>query len=228
MDKPSPPDHSDSYQSSCCSEFGPNSIIPTRQMPSESLFNELCSLLVECPNTMGLQSFLPQSDLDKAITKESVKDALPFLVRALNGRLPEKVVKNAKKVFAILVIIAKPIAIKDLLAEGIADTYLPLSGDEGEEANVLVSANGARFKSFSAFKHEATKLTKDFLEKQWLVQAPVMDTAGKHIILDQRCPLPFVEMEPIGAGQHSTVYRTALHASHQQGIEVRLSPVFED
>ncbi|KAF2258894.1 kinase-like protein [Lojkania enalia] len=169
---------------------------------------------------MGLQSFLPQSDLEKAITKESVKDALPLMVRVLNGRLPEKVVHNAKKVFAILVFIAKPTAIKDLIAEGIADMHLPLSRDERGEANVLVSATGAKFKSFSAFKHEANKLTKDFLEKQWLVQAPVMDTAGNHIILDQRCPLPFVEMEPIGVGQHSAVYRTALHASHQKGIKL--------
>ncbi|KAF2468328.1 kinase-like protein [Lindgomyces ingoldianus] len=188
-------------------------------MPSERLFNELSSLLVECPNTMGLQSFLPQSDLDRAITKETVKDALPFEVRLLKRRLPEKVVQNAKRVFAILVIIAKEIAIKDLLAEGIADTHLPLSRDDGEESNVLVSANGTKFKSFSAFKHETTKLTKDFLEKQWLVQAPVLDTAGKHTTLDQRCPLPFIEMEPIGAGHHSTVYRTALQASHQQGID---------
>jgi hypothetical protein len=177
---------------------------------------------------MGLQYFLPQSDLHEAITKESVKDDLPLKVRALNSRLPQKVVQTARKIFAILVIIGKPVAIKDLLAEGIADTHLPLSRDNGGEANVLVSKDGAKFKSFSTWKTEATKLTKDFLEKQWLVQAPVLDITGTHIILNQMCPLPFTEMEPIGAGEYSNVYQAVLHPSHQQGFQVGLSLVLKN
>jgi hypothetical protein len=161
---------------------------------------------------------LPLEILDAAITKESVQAELPWTGRVFQRGLSKKVVLQAKKVFAILVLIGEALAIADLVKEGLTDEDLPFSRQRGELNYIIVSTRGKLFHSFQAWKRKAQ--VDNFLEKQWVVQAPVLDTTGKHFILDQNCALPFPQIEEVERGPTSTVYRGTIHRSHQQGFAV--------
>jgi len=193
-------------------------------MATTTLYKVLRPSLLDSPLGGTGQQFLPLNILDEAITKETVQaelQKLPWRSRALQRGLTGKVLQKAKKVFAILVLMGEPLAITGLLPEGLTDEHLPLSRKEGKDDNILVSVRGKTFRSFEAWRNEAR--VTEFLEKQWVVQAPVLDTTGKHITLDPQSPFPFLQIEEIGGSRFSTVYKGALHPAHQQEIRVSVS-----
>jgi serine/threonine protein kinase len=179
--------------------------------------NDYC--LVTSP--LGDQVFLPLSDLNDKITRDSIKAQLSYGIRLFHRGLPDNVFLHAKKVFAILVLIEEPCAIKDLIQEGLTDEDLPLSRKGDSDYNVLVSACGKIFKSFASWDKESR--VRDFLDKQWLVQAPVLDTTGKHIVLDPKCALPFQESVAKARGGFGVVHQGTLHPAHQQGFKVSIA-----
>jgi hypothetical protein len=189
------------------------------QLVGRTLFLWLKSHLLECP--LGGQQFLPLEILDVAITKEGIQAELPWTGRFLQRGLSKKVVLQAKKVFAILVLIGEALAIAELVKEGLTDEDIPLFWPRGELDNFLVSTSGKVFHSFKAWKREAQ--VQNFLDKQWVVQAPVLDTTGKHFILDQKCALPFPKVEEVGGGRYSTVYKGTIHRAHQRGFAVSIA-----
>lgn len=181
-----------------------------------SLYAELSSHLRICP--LGDKSFLPLDSLDETITAESVKAQLSREDLQFWSGLPGEVVQHAKKVFAILVLIDEPRAIKDLLLEGLTDEHLPLFPKGDRNDNILVSVRGKTFQSFVAWPSSAR--VDAFLEKQWEVQAPVFDATGSNIILNPKCALPFQSIAEVGRGQFGTVYKGVLHPAHQKGFKV--------
>jgi hypothetical protein len=183
----------------------------------EALYSQLHSSLLD--SALSLQKFLPLDVLDATITEESVRIYLPWNIRLFQPDLLVKVTQDAKRVFAILVLLGETLAIKELLSEGITDDHLPLSRSvEATNSNILMSEDGKCFRSFAAWEND-TKV-EDFLIKQWLVLAPVLDTRGRLFMLNKKCPLPFVEAEEIGAGPFGIVYRGVLHPAHQKGFQV--------
>ena len=185
-----------------------------------SLFQQLRLCLLECP-LESQKKFLPLNDLNEKITRDSIKRELPPMTQRFNCNLPDKVLQHAKKVFAILVLMGEPRYIKDLLQEGLKDEHLPLQSKRGDNPNVLVSVHGTTFKSFDTWKNEAR--VGEFLEKQWLVLAPVLDPTGKHIILDTKCALPFQCIDQkTDRGALSIVYKGTVHPAHQQGFKVSI------
>jgi hypothetical protein len=191
-------------------------------MPTQTLYDLLRPSLLDSPLGGNGQQFLPLNIIDNVITKETVQAEVPWRNRALIRGLSGKVVQQAKKVFAILVLMGEPLAITELLPEGLTDDHLPLSQQGGQNDNILVSVRGKTFRSFESWRKKAR--VDEFLEKQWLVQAPVLDITGKHITLDPNCPFPFSTADEVGGGRFSTVYKSALHPAHQQGSIVSFSP----
>jgi len=60
----------------------------------------------------------------------------------------------------------------------------------------------------------------EFIEhKQWLFLAPVLDTNGQLIKLDQECALPFTKSDVTGSGAAGVVHWAKLHTAHQRGFE---------
>jgi hypothetical protein len=190
-------------------------------MATMSFYQQLDDALVMCSLGDQSQDFLPLSELNEKITKDSVRAQLSYTTLWCRPGLPEKVCQYAKKVFAILVLIGEPSAIRDLIADGLTDEHLPLSRNSGKEKNILLSVKGQRFSSFAAWPHEAR--VKAFLEKQWVVQAPVLDMTGKHIVLDRKCALPFRTSDDISGAGSSVVYKGILHPAHQEGFEVSVA-----
>jgi hypothetical protein len=178
-----------------------------------SLFQQLRESLVNCP--ISNQEFLPLSALDEKDIADSIR---PIITGLDDSTLLDEVTQYAKKIFAILVLIGEPGYIHVLLSEGLRDKHLPLSRQGGKEYNVLVSSDGQKFKSFATWTNEAR--VQDFIDRQWLVQAPVLDTSGKHIVLDLKCALPFRLGNPIARNENSVVYKATLALGHQQGLAV--------
>lgn len=186
--------------------------------PTKSLSLHLEAHLCKCP--LGGQYFLPLDSLDETITTESVKAQLSWEDRTFRSGLPREVVQHAKKVFAILVLIGDPRAIKGLLGEGLTDEYLPLSPGDPYCSSLVSAHRDKTFQSPVTWDEFRVAL---FLEKQWVVQAPVLDTTGIHIALHPRCPLPFQSIDEVGWDESGRVYRGALHPAHQKGFKVSIT-----
>jgi serine/threonine protein kinase len=182
-----------------------------------AMFKRLKSKYLKCP--LSTNRFLPLDVLDEEITEENVRDEIPGkLANFFKPHLPSTVVRQAKKVFTILVIVGEPQAIKDLLAEGITDEDLPLSRRDGDEDdNNLVSCSGKVFSSFADWKDEPR--VEYFLDKQWTVLAPVLDFSGSDIKLSMSSALPFEAVDPVGHNNMVTVYKSDVHPAHQRGLQ---------
>ncbi|PSN73726.1 kinase-like protein [Corynespora cassiicola Philippines] len=162
--------------------------------------------------------FLPLDALEELITADNVKAELTTRwYQKLFPVRPSEIVKNAKKTFTILTLIGVSDKIWELLAEGMSDEHLPLSRhSEDPFSNVLLSAD--RKKRFQSFQKWNDARVNDFVTKQWVVQAPVLDVAGKHYTLNEHCAIPIVNSEEIEGGQYSIVHRGEVHPAHQNGF----------
>jgi hypothetical protein len=169
------------------------------------------------------KKFVPLDILENIINKQTVKVALGITdgiwakVRLRKpSDLPDRVTKQAKRIFAALVLMEKIPAIQRLLDEGLTDEHLPLSRDPGHEA-LLSRDHVTEF----PFERWTDTSVIDFLEnRQWLFLAPILDTNGHLIEVDQECALPFTESSVEGSGAAGVVHRAKIHWAHQRGFEV--------
>ncbi|KAK1657390.1 kinase-like domain-containing protein [Colletotrichum godetiae] len=170
------------------------------------------------------QGFLPVSSLDDLITKETVEKELPksLINRLLPDSLPSKVSKNARRLFAILVMIGEPSAIRKLVGDGLTDDDLPFARPtHARHGRILETKGRLEVRSFQDWNNEA--MVDMFLEKQWDFLAPTIDVSGTSAVfrVDSKCPLPFLRATPL-RGEHSNiVYKSELHAAHQTGSETQ-------
>ncbi|KAK5654273.1 hypothetical protein OQA88_7449 [Cercophora sp. LCS_1] len=131
--------------------------------------------------------------------------------------LLDKSFNQARKVFAVLALIGQGSTSSELICkDNITDQDLPLSRKPGE-LSVLISvkSDGEAPKEFPAFKSWDERRVRDFLEKQWLVLAPVLDATSKDLTLDPNCPLPIVKSILKVKGYGFYVYQAWLHPAHQ-------------
>ncbi|KAH7127203.1 kinase-like domain-containing protein [Dendryphion nanum] len=186
---------------------------------ASQLWPKIRDALVDDPLTYP-QKFLPVDFIEQEITEEAIKNELRRKWSLSNRALPGRIIsEDARKVFTILVHIGEPAAIKDLLAEGLNDGHLPLRvSPTGRNDNTLVSHDERKtFTSFSRWKTE--QRVTDFVDKQWLVLAPVFDSTGRHLKLESSCPLPFKAMEEVKGDYSSVVRKSEFHPAHYIGPE---------
>lgn len=192
-------------------------------LTTQSLYKQLKGGAVRC-GLAGDQSFrfLPESLIIEKITKDSIISNLSWRLWIstqlwLADSLADKVYDQAKKVFAVLALIGQEHTISDLIKDNITDKDLPLVPSSRDES-VLVSKEppeGETGKEFSSFKTWDERRVSDFLEKQWLVLAPILDVTGKELNLDPKCPLPIKEIELMVRGHGVFVHKARLHPAHQ-------------
>ncbi|KXH32811.1 protein kinase [Colletotrichum simmondsii] len=163
------------------------------------------------------QDFLPVSSLNDLITNEAVQNELPrrLMSRIFFDGLPSKISKNARRLFAILVMIGEPNAIRKLIDDGLTDDDLPFARPTYDShGSILESKKQLQVESFRDWNNEAK--VDMFVEKQWLFLAPKMDITGTPTVfqVDPKCPLPFLRANEL-RGEHSNiVYKSELHAAH--------------
>ncbi|KAF5511305.1 Calcium/calmodulin-dependent protein kinase [Colletotrichum siamense] len=136
--------------------------------------------------------------------------------------LPSEVVENAKRLFAILVMIGEPQAIRKLVSDGLTDDDLPFARPEQvDSGSILESKRRKKVKSFQDWRNDAK--VDIFLDKQWLFLAPVLDLSGGSETVDAQCPLPFLRATAVRGTHSSTVYKSELHVAHQKGARAQNS-----
>ncbi|KAH8725099.1 kinase-like domain-containing protein [Phaeosphaeriaceae sp. PMI808] len=184
---------------------------------SEDLYCELDDALKQ--GALGGQKFLPLDVLEEKITEKRLKAAIPSSFSFRKSSLPKDVAQYARKIFAILLFIGEPEAIKVLWKQGLRDEHLPLTA--GSTRDKLTTEDGRVFGAWNT----AAKAS-EFLEKQWLVQAPVFDTRGNHHQLNNKCSMPFVEADEVGGGAFSYVHKCEVHQAHQKGLKVEDGKIY--
>jgi hypothetical protein len=92
------------------------------------------------------KQFVPLDYLERIINKENIKIELGITDGACtkarkSSDLPDRITKEAKRIFGALVLMGKGGAIEGLLEEGLTDDHLPLSRDPKYDA--VLSRDGA-------------------------------------------------------------------------------------
>lgn len=181
-------------------------------MAPKSLFTQINKSILDC--TIVGHRFLPCDVVDSIITRENLKDEISsgWKSRLSRDDMPNKITRNGKKLFAILLIIGEKHKIKDLLKEGITDNDLPFSGStEPNSGGIRTSDPNKEVYSFRQWEEAKATL---FLRSQWIVLAPVLETDGATITVDPLCPLPFIKGDVVQGPHHSIVYKSVLHSAH--------------
>ncbi|KAI1151326.1 kinase-like protein [Nemania diffusa] len=224
--------HSSSYGSlQLSSQSSQHSIPSTYDITTRvGLYKCLKSRLVKCDSKDGTKfshfSFLPLDALNDIVTETTVMSQSPgnsWLFPSIFGckcKDISGVVKQAKKVFAILGFFEKPDLIWALFDEGLRDEHLPLARLNGDEnSQILVSPRGKEFETFS--KQESSSGADNFLTFQWRVLAPYFTALGEDVgverghRLNRDNPLPFFDVTKMPAAPgKSLVYRGTLHRAH--------------
>ena len=164
--------------------------------------------------------FIPESLVYEVITKDSIAANLSFAQRlrflfSPTNSLADRIHSQARKVFAILALIGQEKMIGDLIYnDNITDEDLPLFLDNRRSTLVSKTPEGHIAKELSSFRAWDERRVRDFLEKQWLVLAPILDGTGEPIELTPNCPLPIIksEMRIRRRGMH--IYEAWLHPAH--------------
>ncbi len=167
------------------------------------------------------KQFVPLDYLEKIINKENIKIELGITDGACtkarkSSDLPDRITKEAKRIFGALILMGKVDAIEGLLEEGLTDDHLPLSRDPKYDA--VLSRDGETSFQFGCWGRQT--VTEFVKRKQWLFLAPILDTNGELIEVDHECALPFTDSEVIGNGAAGVVHRAEIYKGHQRGFEV--------
>lgn len=154
------------------------------------------------------KKYIPEHRLVEIVTVPKIKAAIhsrwnwlrfSFKSRALDNTFPQ-----ARKVIAVLAIIGKlnEESLKCLEVNGITDEDLPLCAQD----EVLLNRHESKPFKFQGWEEPAIVA---FLEKQWLVLAPILDLKDGHpmeVQLDENCALEFSKCEDKGSTHFSHVF----------------------
>lgn len=188
--------------------------------------------------------FIPVDALSRLITLDSIKDELLRCnIVVPDGQLqdlPPRILKDACRLFAILVCLGMGQCIYNFLQEGLTDDDLPLIRAE-------VKGKARATGSFKLRSHRQSGVpikcmaswtranTTAFDRDQWWMLAPTFFKKNKvrHWALEDNCVLPFIEdYEQTQATESgfSWVWPVRVHPAHhdlhRSHLHVRLSPLF--
>lgn len=150
------------------------------------------------------EQFIPAGDLNEVLTFQAIMGELR------NHELADisyDVFRYAKKIFAVLLVISKLEALRDLIKRGLRDEALPLA----------ITSTGSLWdeQRHSAFSKWDLDARKRFVDFQWTLLAPTF-SEGKHLKLHDDTPLPFIRTEPIANGAFGGVHRVEIHSDHER------------
>jgi len=204
-------------------------LTPVQDSPVSTLAEALGNARMESPAEQGI-FWIPNNELERMITPEATKAELQRTLVYENPRDCEKtassIVHQAKKLFAILVLLDRPAFIQTFLDEGITDEDLPLSRIETtNNVHGSLSFNYSHIRTCSGLPVNALRIweshaIEEFLRVQWMFLAPVFNFGEeiKHYDLADNCVLPFIEDEErtnAKFGGYSHVWGVRIHPAHQ-------------
>ena len=205
-------------------DASPPLMLTTGTQPSSSLIYKLGMELIRCQlanEILPINIFLPRNIVDGMVTKDLITAKLPFSNRIYDrwtDSLASQIHSQARKVFAVLTLIGEESAIVALYKEGITDQDLPLDGQQsGRSILVFRNHSDLKQKTFESFQTWSRTAVWSFLEKQWYVLAPLIDTTGADLKLHPNCPLPISDSFLLAKDENIFIYRSRLHPEHVLG-----------
>ncbi|KAK1621822.1 kinase-like domain-containing protein [Colletotrichum phormii] len=129
---------------------------------------------------------------------------------------------NLKLVFVILLCLGIPWDIKKLHEAGFTDQDLPLERTKTEGGGDCLQSGLDPKKHFVPPKKWAHGYqAENFVNKQWLVMAPVFGSMGEYQKLHPLNPLPLIEAESLIHNAANVIWRAKIQSSHQTGSKMR-------
>jgi hypothetical protein len=199
---------------------------PTTYSAGETLYEHLSDHVVKCGariNDYTSSSFLPVNVIDATATREAVKAKSSWTTSFYHSYIG-RVAAEAQKLFVILGLCEQEQVIFAIYDLGLRDEHLPLTkGKDAHRRTVLVSPQNEVFDLQKILKNTKLKASEvdTFLEKQWLVLAPVVQKLGEHIQVEGNIPLPFYDIKAQVSSGASNIYKGKLHPAHIVSVQSR-------
>lgn len=170
--------------------------------------------------------YIPQHVLDTTVTWESVRAALKksgakrkLWPLSTKGIVHTVFSNNLKLIFVILLYLDVPWDVKKFHEAGFTDADLPMERISSKQGDRLQSGLDSK-KLFTPPKHWILQ-TENFVNKQWVVMAPIFGSSGEYQKLHPLCPLPLTQADGVIHSARNVVYKAEIQSSHQRGFEVR-------
>ncbi|CAG9942419.1 unnamed protein product [Clonostachys rosea f. rosea IK726] len=139
------------------------------------------------------------------------KKKIPLRVSKCAGQVEQQ----ASKLFLTLVHFDKALDIRSLLRAGFTDKDLPLIKVD----DTTLRSSSEKNKMFRTPKDWTEQNIDSFLEKQWMMTAPVFTNNGEHREFDTNVCLPFDSLDEKGHSNTSVVFQANIHKAHQIGFQ---------
>lgn len=123
-----------------------------------------------------------------------------------------------RRIFAILVLLEKPLMIRRFLEDKVCDGDLPLTWHEDR---MYHRKDYEKKKPLGCFEGWKPLLTKGFDDTQWQVKAPYLSTGSDkkrpivHFVVQPNAILPLTIKDRVGEGAHGTVFKVRISPGHQ-------------
>ena len=140
----------------------------------------------------------------------------PLITPTTRGQVDASGDKCLRKIFAILLLIDRPVTIKNFIDEEVCDDDLPFS--RGGNSKSGVSFLRRRGGEVKCLKNWSRSTVANFLKYQWAVLSPFFHSRlGPEVLhyrLQEEVILPFTECESAKMGGHGEVFRVKIHRDH--------------
>ncbi|KAI0146342.1 kinase-like protein [Xylariaceae sp. FL1272] len=121
-----------------------------------------------------------------------------------------------RKVFAILLLINRPGAIRSFMMEGLCDAHLPLVRASVGKKYVLHRRAPSENNTKTFFLDWKRSTVRLFEQTQWMVLAHSFSSSTRYddVCLDDDTIIPFIHEEHMYTGAHGEIYKIKIHPEH--------------
>ncbi|CAH0044491.1 unnamed protein product [Clonostachys solani] len=183
--------------------------------PSSTLYSQCPKLYAS--DGVNHRKYVPVDSMRELVNKESIsselkrKKKIPWGVSKCAAQIEEK----SSKLFLTLVLSGKAPDIRRLRKAGFTDNDLPLIKLD----DTTLQSSSEEKKLFETPKGWKEQTIDTFIEKQWMMIAPIFNSNGEHRDFDTNICLPFDNLDEKGHSNTSIVFKANIHKAHQIGFE---------
>ncbi|KAM0413588.1 hypothetical protein ACHAPT_013634 [Fusarium lateritium] len=205
---------------------------PIQTRSKESLDSRLTNALIVSPDDRT-KYFLPRDVLDTILDRESILEFLKtpsfdddvnivglcdYICGTEVTSSADSPVRTARKIFAVLILIKKPLIITEFARDGVYDDDLPLMRASEHGAKFGLARRNEILRPLTCFSDWPARDIRLFDEYQWYMLAPsfTLQKDGKPLFygLHDRIIMPWTEYEAAHEGGTAVIYKATIHPAH--------------
>ncbi|CAG9990474.1 unnamed protein product [Clonostachys byssicola] len=161
--------------------------------------------------------YLPVDSIRKLTKRENIGSELKRKKKIPLGvsKLAVQTEQQSSKIFLTLLFFDNALDIKGLLKAGFTDKDLPLI----KLNDTTLQSSSEKEKLFRTPKDWTEQNIDTFIEKQWVMIAPVFTNNGEHREFDTNVCLPFDNLDEKEHTNTNVIFKADIHKAHQIGFE---------